>query len=385
MTAAAAMSDDPGATNSTRGAEQWALWTLRAMVPHADPAALHALRERQRRLRDLEETAMRRLAAGDRRLLEPGRRLLAGAPELRAGLILTLHAGPYQLVLEPYLAAGLTLTVLLNEAARRALAPRAAAMSARLGHDGRVVWASLADPQCARLVVGAIRRGEPVLAFADGNQGEDGFAGTRSHGAPYQLPGREIRLRAGLARLACRLECPVHPLAAHWTDDGGVQWRRAETQRWTRQDDPRIVAALIMDWVVAEITGAPEQWTYWTMLAESASAFAPTPAAPAVPPALRDDYRRAFTSCLARAATTVRVELDHELEIWPGDVLVDHTADRFYAAGGLAEADLAPLRAAPAPCLASLVAARGENWVKAHVLRLCLLGLARLAWGDARA
>jgi lauroyl/myristoyl acyltransferase len=366
------------------GAEQWALWTLRALLPEADPAALQALRERQRRLRDLEETAMRRLAAGDRRLLEPGRRLLDEAPELRSGLILTIHSGPYQLALEPFLAAGLPLTVLLNEAARRALAPRAAAMSARLGHAGRVTWASLGDRDCARLVIAAIRRGEPVLAFADGNQGEDGFAGTRAHGTPYQLPGREIRLRPGLARLACRLECAVHPLAARWTPEGGVTWRRAATQHWCRQDDPRLVAVLIMDWVVAEITSAPEQWTYWTMVAETSSAFASSEPTPAVPEALHDDYRRAFAACLARAATTVHVELGHELEVWPGDVLVDHTGDRFYAAEGLAEPDLAPLRG-EAPTLAALVGLRGEAWVNTHVLRLCLLGLARLGWGPASA
>lgn len=365
------------------GAEQWALWTLRALVPQADPAALQALRERQRRLRDLEDVAMRRLAAGDRRLLGPGRQLLAGAPQLRAGLILTLHSGPYQLALEPFLAAGLPLTVLLNEAARRALAPRAAALSARLGHTGEVTWASLGDRNCVRQVIAAIRRGEPVLAFADGNQGDDGFAGTRAHGRPYQLPGREIRLRSGLARLACRLECPVHPLAARWTPEGGVVWRRAATQRWCRQDDPRLVAGLIMDWVVAEITSAPEQWSYWTMIAETASAFAPPAPSPAVPPALQEDYRQAFASCLARAATTVRVELEHELEVWPGDVLVDHTGDRFYAAEGLAEPDLAPLRG-QSPTLATLVGLHGEAWVATHVLRLCLLGLARLGWGDAR-
>ncbi len=371
-------------TSEAAGAEQWALWTLRALVPQADPAALQALRERQRRLRDLEETAMRRLAAGDRRLLEPGRRLMDEAPELRAGLILTIHSGPYQLVLEPYLAAGLTLTVLLNEAARRALAPRAAALSARLGHPGKVIWASLGERDCARTVVAAIRRGEPVLAFADGNQGDDGFAGTRLHGVPYQLPGREIRLRPGLARLACRLECPVHPLAARWTAEGGVCGRRAATQRWCRHDDPRLVAALIMDWVVAEITGAPEQWTYWTMVAETSSAFAADRPGPAVPAGLRDDYQRAFAACLARAATTVRVELDHEIEVWPGDVLVDHTGERFYAAEGLAEPDLAPLRG-EAPTLATLVGLRGEAWVATHVLRLCLLGLARLGWEPAHA
>jgi lauroyl/myristoyl acyltransferase len=371
-------------TGEHAGAEQWALWTLRALVPQADPAALQALREQQRRLRDLEVTAMRRLAAGDRRLLEPGRRLLAEAPELRGGLILTIHSGPYQLVLEPFLAAGLPLTVLLNEAARRALAPRAAAMRAHLGHTGEVTWASLGDRNCARLAVAAIRRGEPVLAFADGNQGEDGFAGTRAHGTPYQLPGREIRLRPGLARLACRLECPVHPLAARWTAAGGVTWRRAASQRWCRQDDPRLVAALIMDWVVAEITDAPEQWTYWTMVAETSVAFAPGLATAAVPAALHDDYQHAFAACLARAAATVRVELDHELEVWPGDVLVDHTDDRFYAARGLAEPDLASLRG-PAPTLAALVGLRGEAWVRTHVLRLCLLGLARLGWESAHA
>lgn len=362
------------------GAQHWALWTLRALVPQADPAALLAFQDQQRRLRDIEETAMQRLAAGDRRLLEPGRRLLAQAPELHGGLILTIHTGPYQLVLEPYLAAGLPLTVLVNEAARRTLAPRAAALSQRLRHTGTLHWVSLAERDCLRHAVAALRRGEPVLAFADGNQGEDGFAGTRARGTPYQLPGREIRVRSGLARLACRLECPVHPLCVRWTDAGGVDWRRSPTQRWRRDDDPVQVAALIMDWVVAEIGAAPHQWTYWSMVSESAAAFAAGRPAPAVPPELRDDYQRAFSACVTQAAAAVHVALDHEVEVWPGDVLVDHSDDRFYAAHGLAEPDLALLRGR-SPTLASLADARGQAWVQTQVLRLCLLGVARLVWG----
>ncbi len=366
------------------GAERWALWTLQALVPEADPAALHALRARQRRYQALEFEAMRQIQDGNLGLLQPGRQVLAAHPELRTGLVLTLHQGPYQLVLEPFAAAGDTLTVLINAAAREALQPQAEQLGRRLDHTGAIVWATLGDPACMRQIVRALRAGTPVVVFADGNQGEGGHAATRARGRPYHLPGREIRLRDGLGRLACRLGCPVHPVAVRWTDDGGVAWHLGSTQRWSRADDPGQVAALMMDWAVHEITVAPEQWTYWDMIGLSAAAFSPQrDRTLAVPVALRDDYARAFRICTQRAPGSVRLALEHAVEVWPGDVLVDTTDDRFYPASGLQDEDLAMLRSGQ-PSLRALADAQGEAWLQTHGLRLCLLGLARLVWQSAR-
>lgn len=367
------------------GAERWALWSLQAIVPDADAVALHALRARQRRLLGLEAAAMRRIQAGDLRLLLPGRRLLASRPELGTGLVLTVHLGPYQLLLEPFLAAGRTVTVLINPAARSSLKPQAEVLSHRLGHRGRIVWATLGEPTCMRQIVTGLRGQGPVIAFADGNQGTDGFAGTRERGRMYRLPGREIRLRDGLGRLACRLGCPVHPVTVLWTDEGGVVWRPGATQRWSRQDDPGQVAALMMDWAVHEISAAPHQWSYWQMVGLSAAAFGPgRDRSASLSPVLREDYARAFAICLERAPGSVCLELERAASVWPGDVLVDDTTDRFYAAHGLQDDELIPLREGR-PTLAGLVALYGRAWVQTHGLRLCLLGLARLSWSEARA
>jgi len=281
-------------------------------------------------------------------------------------------------VLEPFLAAGLDLAVLLNRAAERRLRPMAEALMRRLGLRGRVRWLVVEETETGRRLLRSLRDGGPVLAFADGNQGHDGTAGTRRRGVPYRLPGREICVRTGLGRLICRTGCPVHPLRVRWTEDGeSVDWSALPTQRWRRDDDPVAVTQRLFDWVFTEVASAPRQWSYWDMLGESAAGFAPSARGRAVPPGLQTDYRRAFLICLARAASTVRLELESTLELWPGDVLLDLGTDRFYGAEGLSRSDLALLLARPT--LHDLLVARGEEWVAYHGLRLCLLGLARLS------
>jgi hypothetical protein len=359
-------------------ASPWDLWTLRALDPTATEEDLARLAAARRLQAVWEERLFDRLLAGDEAPLVPGRRLLAARPELRSGLVLTVHLGPYQLVLEPFLAAGRTLHVLLNAPAARRLEPVAERLRGALHGRGRLIWHLAEDPACGRGLLRALRDGEPVLAFADGNQGRDGLVGTRERGIPYQLPGREIRVRTGLARLACRTGCAVHPLAVTWTDDGrSVVWRDQPSQCWRRTDDAVAVARRLYDWVFGEIVRAPAQWSYWPMLAESASCFAPSIVGREVPPSLHEDYRRAFLIALARAADTVSIELEGDVALWPGDLLVDLANDRFYAAEGLTTDDLVLLRTQPAT-LARLMAARGRRWVATHVLRLCLLGMAHL-------
>lgn len=356
----------------------WDLWVLRAIDPTATADDVRRLIAARHRHNAAEEQLFARLLQGDVRPLAPGRAWLAGHPEARRGLVLTMHLGPFQLVLEPFVAAGLRLHVLLNADAARRLRPIADRLATALGHRGEVVWHVADDPRCGRGLLRALRDEEPVLAFADGNQGRDGLAGTRRHGVAYALPGREIRVRTGLARLACRTGCPVHPVAVRWSPGGRcIEWRPRPLQRWRTSDDPQAVTRGLMDWVFAEISAAPSQWSYWPMLGEVASGFATEQVGDDVPSALHDDYRRAFAAAIDRAAATVSVELEHALEIWPGDLLVDTTADRFYDAAGLTSADLALMNSRP-PTLDSLVAARGRRWVDVHVLRLCLLGLARL-------
>ncbi|HOX24508.1 MAG TPA: hypothetical protein PLL30_01965 [Candidatus Krumholzibacteria bacterium] len=362
----------------------WDLWVLHAIDPLAGPDQVRELREARARHYVRERAIVARLLAGDRTPLAGGHRMLTDAPELRQGLVLTLHLGPYQLVLEPFLAAGLVLTLLVNAAAERHLRATSEDLRARLGLPGELRWVVAEAPDAGRQLLRALRGDGPVLAFADGNQGRGGLAETRRRGIPYRLPGREIRVRTGLARLICRTECPVHPVAVRWDEDGrSVAWRRQPTQRWTRRDDPDEVTRLLFDWVFHEIRQTPNEWSYWQMLVETAACFATEPAGGDAA-GLRDHDRRAFETCLARAAKTVRVELDAEVAVWPGGILVDSTDDRFFDAAGLRDQDLEPLRAGR-PTLAELTDDHGREWVERHVLRLCLLGLARLSGETARA
>ena len=363
----------------------WDLWVLRILDPTAQPADLLALREAHRRQEGWELAACDRLLAGDDSPVRQGRELLAERPELAQGLILTMHLGPYQFVLEPFVAAGLELTILLNRSAEQRLRPIAEGLLRRLGHRGRLSWIAVEDADAGRRLLRTLRDGGPVLAFADGNQGRDGLAGTRRLGVPYRLPGREIRVRTGLARLICRTGCPVHPLCVRWHDDGrGVDWSAQPTQRWGRSDNPVAVTHRLLDWVFTEVAAAPHQWSYWDMLGETAAAFSPPLRSHSITPGLRDDYRRSFMICLARAPDTVRLALDSEVEAWPGDVLADLGNDRFYSAEGLDHGDLDLLRGEGAT-LTQLMAARNREWLVFHGLRLCLLGLARLSGGVAHA
>ena len=363
----------------------WDLWVLRGFDPQATQDDVQRLLSARRRQSEWEGDLFRRLLAGDTNPLRPGRRLLYEQPELATGLVLTMHMGPFQFVLEPFLAAGLNLHLLINADAARRLRPVAARLAAVLRHRGRISWHHADDPACVRALLRARRAGEPIVAFADGNQGRDGLAGTRRHGVPYALPGREIRVRTGLARFVCRTSCPVHPVSLRWSDDGrSIRWCAQPTQQWSRSDDPVAVTHRLFDWIFSEVRQDPAQWSYWPMLGEAADCFAPDPAHDPVPASLQDDYRRAFTMALTRAADTARVHLEVDAAVWPGDVLADLSHDHFYPAAGLDQADLDLLRD-EAPTLARLQQLRGHEWVAEHALRLCLLGLARLSGRGARA
>ena len=117
------------------------------------------------------------------------------------------------------------------------------------------------------------------------------------------------------------------------------------------------------------------------MLRTSSSCFRSAVVDPAgVPTGLREDFQRAFFTCLERSPETVRLVLESDVEVWAGDILADLSRDRFYPASGLQDGDLDPLRDGE-PTLAELEEHHGRAWVTFHGLRLCLLGMARLGGG----
>lgn len=359
-------------------AMSWELWNLRALDPLADAAALADLHRKRADFATYETAAMQAIARGERRHLEPGRRFLRSHPELAEGLVVSLHLGPYQLLPEPFLHAGISPVILLDRRAHERLGPRADSMGQYLGYRTQVEWLPVTGDAFGRRLLSALRDRRPVLVYLDGNGGVGGSARTRTQGLTYRLPGRAIRVRTGIARLACRLGCPVHPVTVRWRAGGGVVWFKEPSQRWCRTDHPDRVTRALYDWVFREIAATPEQWFFWEMLKDSYACFADRSLRRQLMPSdVRRDFARAFRICLDRGADTVRVVLTQDAEVWPGDVLADLTSDRFYAAEGLTAVQLDSLRDG-GQTLAELAARWGKEWVLYHALRLCLLQLAQL-------
>ncbi len=356
----------------------WELWNIRALWPEADLEFLAGIKRRQDAILAREREALAGLWSGDQAILAPGRSFLAENPELASGLTLSLHVGPYQLLAEPYLAAGLDPVILLNESALRTFREPTEKFLSHLGHQARITWIAVGRKSFVGDLVRAVRQQRPVLVYLDGNSGSRGMAETRQKGITFRLPGREIRVRTGLARLICRLGCPVHRVILHWDQAGRLVWRRFPTRRWVRDDDPAEVTRRLFDWAFRQVTARPEQWHYWAMLRESSACFGTGLLEQAtVPPELREDFRKSYTACLEHSPRTVRLHLEHQVSIWPGDVLADLTDNRFYPAAGLRDDDLDILRK-ERPTLDRLCGMHGKAWVEFHGLRLCLLGLARL-------
>ena len=356
----------------------WDLWTLRALWPDADWDDFLQLREDHLKALAREREALASLWAGGRSILAPGRSFLSEHPELKSGLIISFHQGPYQFLAEPFLNAGLEPVILLNKTARESFREPTLKLMKALGHRGKIEWVAVGEPGFVRSLIKAIKDQRPVLVYMDGNNGAEGMEGTRNMGQTYPLPGRDIRVRTGLARLLCRLQCPAHPVALHWGADGELVWEKQPTQHWTRKDDPNQVTRLLFDWCFSEIMKRPHQWQHWPMLREASACFTPgLGQGSVVPTALRDDFIRAFNICLDRSPDSVCMVLEKNVEVWPGDVLADLTDDRFFPAEGMRDEDLQSMREGK-PTLKQLCEDHGSYWVKFHALRLCLLGVARL-------
>ncbi len=355
----------------------WELWNFRTLFPAAGGDELLAVKREQDAILAREREALARLWSGDQVLLSPGRDFFAARPQLASGITVSLHTGPYQLLAEPWLHAGIEPLILLNRRALPRFRDAVEPLSRRLGHRGSVRWAAVGEPGFMRSVMTAARDGRPVLAYLDGNSGEDGSTGTRERGLRYALPGREILVRTGLARLACRLGCPLHRVSLRW-DDGQVAWDGAPSLAPGLRDDPDAITRELFDWAFGVIRSRPAQWQYWAMLRDSSACFTAARLEDGRPNlALLEEKRRAFLACCDHAPDTVRLVLDHVVEVWPGDILADLTVDRFHPAAGLADGDLAILRERH-PTLRELREHHGDAWLRFHGLRLCLLGAARL-------
>ena len=356
----------------------WELWNIRAFWPDAGPMDLERIREGRELVLAKEREAFAGLWTGDRELLTPGHNFFAEHPEMRTGVTISLHQGPYKLLPEMFLDQGISPVVLVNNLALEKMRPDFEVTAKRLGLKTPITWIAVGEPRFAIKLLKEAKAGRPIIVFFDGNSGGDGFAETRDQGLPYQLPGREIRIRTGLARLVCRLSLPVHMVSVSWNSEFHPIWHKEPTQCWDRQADPDQVTRRMADWIFGQIQVRPEQWHFWMMLKESCACFSSSRLNdPRVPEGLHRDYQGAFLTCCERSPETVRLVLQSETEVWPGGILADLTDDRFFDSAGLRDEDLNPLREGE-PTLAELESLHGRAWVHFHGLRLCLLGMARL-------
>lgn len=356
----------------------WELWNIQAFWPDATLEDLEQIRTKRQAVLAKEREAFAGLWTGDRAVLAPGHGFFDAHPELRRGVIVSLHQGPYKLLPELYLNEGISPVVLVNNLALEKMRPDFELMADRLGLKTPITWIAVGEPRFAMKLLQEAKADRPIIVYFDGNSGGDGFTETRDQGLPYRLPGREVRIRTGLARLVCRLGLAVHLVSVHWDEEFRPVWTKEPTQRWDRSANSDNVTRLMADWIFGQVQTRPEQWHFWIMLKESCACFASSRlAGPQVPEGLWRDYQGAFITCCERSPKTVRLILQSEAEVWPGGVLADLTDDRFFDAAGLRDEDLETLRLGE-PTLAELEDLHGRAWVRFHGLRLCLLGMARL-------
>ncbi len=312
---------------------RWDLWNLKSLFPRSDEEKLDNLLRsgaacdaRQQDLFADPQTAYRRFAPA-------AAQVLTDHPDLATGLTISLHLGPYSLAPVPWLVAGLDVHVLVNRSSLAEIRPVYETLQAELDLPGQVTWVPIEGKGFALRLLRALRRNQPVFAFLDGNDGLDGCEGTLRQGVVHHLPGRDIRVRTGLARLALGLRCPVNSLVTVWDEQGSFGWERGPTWNWPRGTSAATATEELFTWAFGVIGKHPAQWRAWNMLTGVYDSFRPDEPNPT--PEFADPWE--ITSSENRH---LRLVWRRRAVVWPGDMLEDVAGNCFYDAGGLAPADL---------------------------------------------
>lgn len=347
----------------------WDLWNLKALFPEWGD------RERTSLLRTgaAQDTRQQELfgdpVAALQRFGPAAIRVLQDHPDLVSGLTISLHLGPYSLAPVPWLVAGHDVHVLVNRGSLAEIKPVYEALQQALSLPGQVIWVPIEGTGFALRLWRALRRGQAVFAFLDGNDGLDGCEGTLRQGIVHHLPGRDIRVRTGLARLALGLRCPVHSLFTVWDEKGDFSWQRGPTWRWPRNTEPAVATRELFDWGFGVIRRHPAQWRAWNMLTGVYESFR----ADATEPACQVDFA-VPQAVLAAENRSLPLVWQREARIWPGDMIADVAGACFYAAEGLRGEEVADLAGRKHFSVAELVDWRGLAWVTRHLPRLVALG-----------
>jgi len=354
---------------------RWDLWNLKALFPGWAETELASLLRSGAAFDARQQKLFGDPRAAAEQFSGAARQVLIDHPDLETGLTVSLHLGPYSLAPVPWLVAGRDVHVLVNRSSLAEIRPVYDTLQAVLDLPGRVRWVPIEGQGFALHLLRALRRGQAVFAFLDGNDGLDGCEGTLRDGIIHRLPGRDIRVRTGLARLALSLRCPVHSLITVWDEDGGFGWQRGPTWRWPRGTAPDVATGQLFTWGFDVIKRHPAQWRAWNMLTGVYDSFRQT--VPVMPPEFDDPWavtlaeNRRLALAWRRPAT-----------IWPGDMLEDVAGSCFYAAGGMLANDLEFLQNQPTFSPGEVGKWFGDEWISQHLPRLVALGFVGRAKGD---
>lgn len=354
------------------GNENWRLWNLQALLPDATEATLKSI-EAKRDSLALDGNHFVS-AEGIIKIMREAKQFVSKHPELRTGITVTMHIGPYAFIPGLHMMLGAKPVVLANRQAKNEIDSGIKSLRSLPGLDGEMQWITTDEKNFTLKIVRQLKRNNPVIVYLDGNSGNGGITETREKGVSLELPGRTIRVRDGIARLVARMELPVHGVVARWREDNSIEWSVGFSQKWDRDTAPETIARTIYGWGFNEAIKTPEQWTLPSIINHSSDCFR---SEKLIEDSSLEQKYQLFQQLLKNSKT--KVLLKPGVKLWEPDILADLPSQKFYAAEGLSDTALSLLKVPGGVSVNSLYDLFGAKWVSFHGTRLYMLGLLECA------
>ncbi len=350
------------------GNENWRLWNLQALIPDATEATLKNI-EAKRDALALDGNHFVS-SEGIIRIMREAKQFVSKHPWLATGITVTMHIGPYAFVPGLHMLLGAKPVVLSNRQAKNEIESGIKTLRSLPGLDGDMQWITTDEKNFTMKIARQLKRNNPVIVYLDGNSGAGGITETRETGVSLELPGRTIRVRDGIARLAVRMELPIHGVVARWREDNSIEWSIGFSQKWGKDTDPETVARTIYGWGFNEAIKTPEQWTLPAIINHSSECFRSEKLIEDI--GLEQKYQL-FQQLLKNSKT--KVLLKPGVKLWGSGILADLSRQKFYSAEGLSDAALNLLKVPGGVSVSSLYDLFGSKWISFHGARLYMLGL----------
>jgi len=354
------------------GNENWRLWNLQALIPDATEATLKNI-EAKREALALDGNHFVS-SEGIIKIIREARQFVSKHPSLKTGITVTMHIGPYAFVPGLHMLLGAKPVVLANRQAKKEIEPGIKMLRSLPGLDGEMQWITTDEKNFTLKIARQLRRNNPLIVYLDGNSGTGGTTETRETGVLLELPGRAIRVRGGIARLAARMEVPVHGVVARWREDNSIKWDIGFSHKWDRYDSTETVARKIYGWGFNEAIKTPEQWTLPAIINHSSECFRSEKLIEDI--GLEQKYQLFQQHLKNRRA---KVLLKPGVKIWGSGILADLSRQKFYSAEGLSDAALNLLKVPGGVSVSSMYDLFGSKWISFHGARLYMLGLLECA------